>query len=95
MKENVPLRLFNCLIPKLKEQERFYTKHDKDSTTQNLEYQIRINQQNILLADRKVPKLEHENEKLKKQVEMKNKELEIVQYYLDVLESGIDTKKLA
>ena len=69
--------------------------HDKNSTAQNLEYQIRINQQNILLDDRKVPKLEHENEKLKKQVEMKNKELEIVQYYLDVLESGIDTKKLA
>lgn len=72
------MRLFNCLIPKLKEQERFYTKHDKNSTAQNLEYQVRINQQKILLDERKVPKLEHENEKLRKQVEMKNKELEIV-----------------
>ena len=87
-----PLDLYNCLVPKLQEQRRF-TIHQEFSIA-DFKAQQKIFQMQLELENQRLPRMEIENAGMRTRINQLEKELEIVQWYLDVLEQGIDTKQI-
>ena len=95
-----PLQLYDCLIPKLKEYQKYRvcegTKHlsflidNFRYKKEALDAEVKLNEFNS-----KINQLECENAKLKAEVANKDNELSIVDWYLEIMECGKDSKTMA
>ena len=87
-----PLDLFNCLVPKLYEHRRFSLKKDEKFSIADFKSQQAVFKLQLQIQKDRLPQLEKENGMLLAKVEQLENELQIVQWYLEVLEQGLDTK---
>ena len=56
---------------------------------------IKLKQYEMQIESLKVPELKSKNIELKAKLQMRDNELDIVKYYIQVLEAGVDTKELS
>ena len=90
--DRTALSLYDCLVPKLREQRRLNLGKDYQLTVSDIRVQQHVMQLEYNLAQKNVPKLKEEITKLRKQVEVYEQNLEVVDWYNAVMEKGVDTK---
>ena len=86
--------MYDCLIPKLKAHRRFSLAKNKGFSIPDFIAQKRILELEYKLEQSKMPKLERENIILSAKVEQLESEAEILKWYSDMVNAGIDTKNL-
>ena len=92
--ERTPLTFYDCLVPLLKEQRRFKIMPDTTMTIQDFKSQLKTLQLQRELEQQRIPRLIEENGKLSAQVKQLLAELEIVHWYKDALDDGIDSREI-
>ena len=88
------LSLFDCLIPKLKENRRFKIQKDEVFSIADFKTQQRVKQLEWELEQQRLPLMKEQNYQLKMKIKYYENELQIVKWYTQVLEDGIDTRKV-
>lgn len=92
--EDCALRLYDCLIPLIRENRRFLTRKDKLFSTCDYQAQQKVLQLRLDLSRDKMPGLRDENCQLKLKVAQLEEELSVVKWYMETMEDGIDTKEI-
>ena len=94
MDNRTALDFYDCLVPKLREHRRFRILKDADFSIADFKEQVRVKNLELMLEKKKLPKLQKENAEMAEKIKELESELEIVQWYLTVMEDGIDTKEV-
>ena len=90
--ERTTLSLYDCLIPQLKEHRRFkLISDDHRFSINDVRAQQRVLQLEWDIGERAQPRLIDENRNQRKKLEQQDRELETLQWYIDIMEMGIDT----
>ena len=92
--ERSQLSLYDCLVPTIKEHRRFKVQKDEKFSLADFKVQCRVKELEWILHKSKMPGLTKENNELKKKVEILESCLSIVEWYLAVMEDGVDTREV-
>ena len=86
-----PLRLYDCLVPTLKEHRRFTLKKFEKFSVEDMVAKKTAQQLDWQLAQMRQPALIKENDMLKGRVATLENECSVVKWYLEAMEGGLDT----
>lgn len=89
-----PLNLYNCLVPKLKELRRFKLGADEKFSIEDFRAQQAVLAMRMELEKEQLPKLQDEYRLVCARNAMLENELQIVKWYLHVVEDNVDTKEI-
>ena len=88
------LSLYDCLIPKLKEQRRLIRPLDYAETVEDFMYKSKVMHYELELSKKRVPRLLQELGEKSAKIKRLEEELKIVDWYLKCMEKGIDSKQI-
>ena len=86
--------LYDSLIPKLREHRKFRIPMGKQNFIEDFKSQMQVRQMEQDLEQRKLPEKSFECEMLKCKLRQFEKEAELVKWYINIMEEGIDTKEI-
>ena len=92
--QRTALSLYDCLTPMLKEHRRFKIIIEDKFSVNDFKTQQKLRQLERELEKRSMPRLLEENAKLNARVKQQENELEVVNWYIEILEEGVNTKQL-
>ena len=92
--EHPALKLYDCLIPKLREHRRFRIIKDDQFSMKDFIVQHKLRTLERELEKRELPKVQEEIKALRQKVEAYENNCSIVEWYLSVMEEGIDTREV-
>jgi hypothetical protein len=92
--ESSALSLFDCLVPSMKEFRRYKINLNDKFTVADFKVQQEVKMLEWDLHRSRMPVLIEDNDYLARKNEQLMKELEIVNWYIRVMEDGLDTKEL-
>ena len=92
--ERSQLSLYDCLVPTLKEHRRFKINLQDNFNINDFKTQQRVKELEWNLHQSRLPHLEKKNEMLEAKVKQLEDELSIVNWYISIMEDGINTKEV-
>ena len=94
MNDRTGLDLYDCLIPKIKEHRRFKLLPDAKFSVADFNAQLKVRQYEAELEKKRLPRLVQANADLQGKCKAYENELEVVNWYLEVMEEGLDTRDM-
>lgn len=88
------LGLYDCIIPALKEHRKYRFKKDEPFSIEDFKAQLELKRIEMELQRQEVPQLRYELEVMKRRKEQLESQVEVVRWYLDVMEKGADTRTI-
>ena len=92
--ERTTLSLYDCMVPKLKEHRRFKIQKDSPFSLADFKMQLKIKEYENSMEVRQLPRLKQEHLEAIDKIKYLESELDIVKWYIAVMEDGKDTKKI-
>ena len=92
--ERTPLHLYDCLLPLIKENRKFSIELGAALSIDDFKAQQQVKQLEYELSKKRVPKLVEENGTMRAKIAQLEKEMSIINWYMETMESGVDTKEI-
>ena len=86
------LSLYDCLIPKIREHRRLKVFRDSPYSVEDFRAQLKVRQLEAEIQQSQLPEKVKECELLKEKIAQMQSEGDLVQWYINVMESGVNTK---
>ena len=92
--EKTALSMYDCLVPVLREHRRFKIMPDTSMTVEDFKSQLKVIQLRREEDSERVPRLIEENANLTAQNKQLLDELEIVNWYREVIDGGVNSREV-